>query len=131
MAVIFDTELIVPRTGATGLAVVAAAVHLAGIDARPRQAGHLLDRNGVHVGAQAEGAPAAVADAQHAHHAGDGDAGMDLVASGAQLLGDQCTGGVLLETELRVAVNGIAPGRHLFGIDLGRRYVSGRHLAHQ
>ena len=111
-----------------GMAVVAAAMHLAGHGARPRQPGHLLHRDGVHVGAQADRAPAAVTHAQHAHHAGDGDAGMHLVAPGAQALGDQGAGGMLLEAELGVAVDGMAPGPHALHVRLEPCCID-RHLA--
>ena len=91
-----------------GMAVVAAAVHLARNDAGPRQAGHLLHRDGVHVGA-ARSCARFHRRPQHAHHAGDGDAGMHLVAPGAQPLGDERAGGVLLEAQLGFAMDGMAP----------------------
>ena len=61
-----------------GVAVMAAGVHRAGVDRRPGQAGCLLDRQGVHIGAQADRArPRSGAD--HADHAGLGEPGVHLV----------------------------------------------------
>ena len=58
---------------------------------------------GVHVGAQADGA-AARALAQHADQAGAGDAAMDFDAPFGQQCGDLFGGAVLLEAEFGMGV---------------------------
>ena len=90
-----------------GVAVVAAGVHHAGVAAGIGQAGGLVDRQGVHVGAQAEPA-LAVAAHQPADDAGAAEAALHLVAPGLQLLGHQGRGAVLVEGELGVVVD-VAP----------------------
>ena len=93
-----------------GVPVMAAGVHPAG-PARPmRESVGLLDRQGIHIGAQADRGAAAPAH-DHRHHAGAADAGVDLVeAEGAQLLGHERRGLALLEAELRPLVQ-VAPPR--------------------
>ena len=79
-----------------GVAVMAAGVHLARHGRLVRQAGRLLDRQRVHVGAQADDlAGAALAAADDADHAGAADARHHLVAAEAlQLVGDAAGGAV-------------------------------------
>ena len=90
-----------------GVAVMAAGMHQAGVLAGVRQVGRLLDRQGVHVGAQADGG-LAVAVAQHADHAGLADAAMHLDAPFLQLLGHQVGRAVFLHADFRMGVD-VAP----------------------
>ncbi|MNT08573.1 hypothetical protein D3C72_1433200 [compost metagenome] len=100
------------------VAVVAAGVHLAGHLAGVRQAGGLLNRQRVHVGAQAQ-APRAIAARQRADHAGAGQAAVHLVAPFGQARGHQLAGHVLFVGQLGVGVDLVAQADHL-----------GRDLAH-
>ena len=93
-----------------GVAVMAAAVHLAVMARTVFELVFLLHRQGVHVGAQHDGAVRR-ALAQHADHAGLGDAGMDLDAPAAQRAGHHLGGAVLFVAQLRMGVQ-IAPQRH-------------------
>ena len=87
-----------------GVAVVAAGVHHAVFAAGPGGAGGLGDRQGVHVGAQADGAVRCAA-LELPHHAGATQTGGDLVTPGAQLRRHQGGGATLLERQFRVAVD--------------------------
>ena len=88
--------------------VVAARVHLARRLGCVRNARHLLDRQGVHVGAQPDRGRA-VALAQHADDAGAADADMHLDAERFKFLRDDIRGAMLLEAELRMGVKVAAP----------------------
>ena len=90
-----------------GVPVMAAGMHEARPAAAPGRARGLLDGQRIHVGAQAE-APAAGATHEAAHHAGAADAPLDLVAPGFELVGHERCGAVLLEGQLRLAVD-VAP----------------------
>ena len=72
----------------------------------------LLDRQRVHVGAQADG-PRALARAQHAHHPGAADAAVHLEAERLELVGHDPRGARLLEAELGMGVDVAPPGGHL------------------
>ncbi|MCY1232900.1 hypothetical protein D9M72_454160 [compost metagenome] len=87
--------------------VVAAGVHLAGDGAGVGQAGLLLDRQRIHVGADAE-CLAAVTLAQGADQASRAQAAMHGVAPRRQLLGDQVAGAALLEGEFGMGVDLVA-----------------------
>ena len=80
--------------------------------------------SGVHVAAQADGAPGR-ADLEAADDAGLADAAMDLEAPGGQLLGDDGGGALLLEADLRMGVEVVPPRGHL-GMDVGD-FVEDRH----
>ena len=69
----------------------------------------LVDRQRVHVGAQAD-RPLAGAGAQHPDHAGLADAAVGLDAEGLETVGHQRGGAVLLEGKLRVGVDVTADG---------------------
>ncbi len=86
-----------------GVDVMAASMHLAGHGAGEGLAGHLVDRQRVHVGADREhGARAAAFD--QADDTGAGDAGLVLDAEALELAGDDAGGADLLEGELGVGV---------------------------
>ena len=87
--------------------VMPASVHLAGIDGLVGEVGLLLDRQRVHVGADADRARAGAA-AQGADDARMRDPARDLDAPGGELLSHDVAGAVLLEAELRMGVD-IAP----------------------
>ena len=88
-----------------GVAVMAAGMHLAGHRRFIRQAGFLLDRQGIHVGAQAEHLVAGLPAADDADHAGAADAGNHLVAAEAfELVGDRGRGAVHVVTQLRMGM---------------------------
>ena len=117
-----------------GVAVVAAGVHLAEHLAGPGLAAGFGNRQGVHVGAQADVARAR-AHAQGAHHAGAAQAAVHLPAPAGQALGDQVAGGVFFIRQLGVGVDLLADGHHLGlegtdGVEGGREQggVHGRSL---
>ena len=87
-----------------GVSVVAAGVHDAGVAAGVRQARGFVDRQGVHVGADAD-AFAACAFLELAHHAGAPQSACHVVTPSRQLLGHQVAGAVLLVAHLRVLVD--------------------------
>ena len=95
-----------------GVAVVAAGVHAAGDRAGIRQAGVLLDGQGVHVGAQAQ-AFRAIAQTQLRHQACLADATCDLIAPLLQLVGDQVGGLVFGEGQLGMPMDMAAPAGQL------------------
>ena len=70
-----------------GVPVMAAGMHHAIMGACPGLAGGFLQRQGVHVGAQAQ-APRTVATAQGADDTGRSQAAMDLITPGLQAVGD-------------------------------------------
>ena len=93
--------------------VMAAGMHATGRARRPRRAGGLLDRQGVHVRAQAD-RRTGTAPTYDRDDASAADTGVNLVtADGAQLLGDERSGLVLLETELGPLVQVASPSREL------------------
>jgi hypothetical protein len=69
-----------------------------------RQVGRLQDRQGIHVGAQADRV-LAIAVAQDANDTGLSDAAMHLDAPLFKFLGDEVGGAVLLEPQFRVRVD--------------------------
>ena len=87
-----------------GMPIVAAGVHAALVLAAVGGTGGLMNGQRVHVGTQAEAAPA-TATAQHAHHAGLANAGVHFVAPLFQEAGDQRRGAVFFEAQFRVGVN--------------------------
>ncbi len=89
--------------------VVAAGVHLARRARGIGQLGVLQDRQGIHVGAQADGG-AGAAGVEQRDDAGPGHAGAHLVAMAAQEGGDEVGGGVLFVLEFGVAVQLLADG---------------------
>ncbi|MNI24774.1 hypothetical protein D3C73_784040 [compost metagenome] len=112
-----------------GVRVVAAGVHdvhflalvvAAGLGGE-RQTFRLLDRQGVHVGAQGNHR-AGLAAFEDADHAGVGDAGMHLEAELAQVVGHQLGGAHLLATQFRVLVD-VATPFDQFGLHCGRTAV--------
>lgn len=74
----------------------------AGLGAGVVESGGLLDREGVHIGAQHDRRTDAIA--QHAHHACPADAGGDLESRLPQPFGRLLGSAVLLEGQLRVGV---------------------------
>ena len=94
------------------VAVMAAGMHLAGDRRLVIEAVGLVHVERVHVGAQAD-RPLRRARAQHAHHAGLGQAAMNFQAEGLQLGGDDVGGAHFLEGGLGMAVNVMPPGSHV------------------
>src|SRR3546814_12762094 len=89
-------------------------VHLALVPRAVVEAVELLDMQGVHIGAQADGAAGPVALAvQHPDDAGGGEAAVHLDAELGQLLGHEVGGAQLLESGLGVGVDVAAPALHL------------------
>ncbi|MCY1188403.1 hypothetical protein D9M73_295080 [compost metagenome] len=86
---------------------MAAGMHPAVVAAAVGQAGGLVDRQGVHVGAQTQAA-AAIACAQHADHAGAANTGVHLIAPLAEQACHQGGGAPLLEAEFGVGVDILA-----------------------
>ncbi len=103
-----------------GVAVVAARVHLARDPAGIGQARCLDHGQRIHVGADAQAAPA-VAQLQLPHHAALADAGVHLEAPAFQQGGHQLAGGANLEAELGLGVDLAADADKGLGIDLDRR----------
>ena len=101
-----------------GVAVMAAGVHLAGHRRLVRQSGFLLDRQRVHVGAQADDLVGfALAAVDDADHPGAAEAGHHLVAAeGLELVGDDAGGAQDVVLQFRVGMQIVPP----FG-DLGRK----------
>ena len=93
-----------------GVAVVAAGVHQAGVAAGIGQAGRLVDRQRVHVGAQAQPARTRAA-LELPHHARAAQAASNGVAPALQPLGHQVTGAKLLKTDFWVLVDVAAQRR--------------------
>ena len=101
-----------------GVAVVAAGVHLAGHRRFVRQAGLLLERQRIHVGAQphhlAAGLAPGLAAADDADDAGAADTRHHLVAAEAfELVGNGSRRAVHVILQLRVHVHVAAPGGDL------------------
>ena len=86
------------------MAIVAAAMETAGHAAGPGQVGLLVDRQRIHVGAQAQRA-AAAARAQHPDHAGAADAFVHLDPGRAQGFGDAGGGAVFGKAEFGMGVD--------------------------
>src|SRR5206468_2895459 len=99
-----------------GVAVMPAGMHHAGSLAGVRQTGDFGDREGVHIGTDADGA-AARALPQRADYAGAADAGRDLVAPAGQEFGDQRAGLELLIGQLRLRVEPVPERNKLGDID--------------
>ena len=95
-----------------GVPVVTAGVHDAHVATGIRQAGGLVNRQGVHVGANTYGAVAR-AFFDLTDQTGAAQTACHLVAPGAQLLGHQVAGAVLLVAHLGVLVN-VAAHRNEF-----------------
>jgi hypothetical protein len=105
-----------------GVTIVAARMHASGVAGAMLEGVGLLDRQRVHVGAQADRA-GRTAVAQHADHPGAADAAMHLDAEGLEALRDQPGRAALGEAELRMGVDVAAPGGELgvVGFDQGRQ----------
>ena len=97
-----------------GVAVMAAGMHHALGGGTIRNVVQLLDRQGVHVGAQADGAVAG-AVAQHADHAGHAHAAMHLDPPGFELPGDDLGGAVFRHAKFGMGVE-ILPDGGEFGL---------------
>ena len=98
------------------MAVMAAGMHLAGHRRTVISAGDLVNRQGIHIGAQADGGtrPLPVDDG---NDAGDRNAFVDLVhAELAQSVSDEGGGGMAIEGQLGVLVQMAPPGRHVGGV---------------
>ena len=93
--------------------VVPAGVHLSRQLRRERQPGLLVDRQRVHVGADADGL-AGLRAFDHGDHAGLADAAAELDAQLPEEGGHRLRGLMLLERELGVLVQ-LAPQRHQLG----------------
>ena len=121
-----------------GVRVVAAGVHHAGDGGRVREAGVLLQRQGVEVGAQRD---AAIAVADVADEAGAAGERAGFETGRHQLAGHERRGAVLGAAELGVRVQGatpgddvvtvrgqprVEPGRSTTGAEVGHRGTPGR-----
>ena len=112
-----------------GVPVVAASVHDAGVATGIGQAGGFVNRQGVHIGANADRL-AAVAAFQLAHQTGAAQTALDLVAPSGQLLGHQITGAVFLVAHLGVLVDVTPHGDEFIGIGLqGLEFVVQKSVA--
>ena len=98
-----------------GVPVVAAGMHDAHVAAGIGQTGGFVDGQRVHVGTDAD-ALAARAFFDLPHQARAAEAARDLIAPGAQLLGHQVAGPVLLVAHLRVLVDVAAHRDELVGL---------------
>ena len=109
-----------------GMAVVAAGVHAAGNGRAIGQVGRLLDRQRVHVGAQADRASAcALAALDDADDSAATDAGANFVAAEfAQPLGDEGRGLIEVVEKLGMGVEMAAPALRV-GNELGDGGVYG------
>ena len=94
---------------------MAAGVHLSGVLAGMGEGVELLHGQGVHVGAQTNGARA-IAAFDDAHHACGAHAPVDGNSPGRELLGHHIGGALLLETQLRVGVDVSAHGGQAVGL---------------
>ena len=92
-----------------GMPVMTAGVHLAGVPGAMRKLVVFLQRQGVHVGAQADGTPTA-ALAQDADDPGFGQATMDFEAIGGKLTRHDVGCPCLLEGQFGVGVDITAQG---------------------
>ncbi len=103
-----------------GVAVMAAGVHFAGARRFVRQPGFLLDRQRVHVGAQADHfVGLALAAVDDADHPGAAEAGHHLVAAeGFELLGDGRRRALHVIEQLRMGMQIVPPGGD-FGREVG------------
>ncbi|MNT55809.1 hypothetical protein D3C72_1930750 [compost metagenome] len=95
------------------MAIVAAGMHAAGIDARVRQRRALMDRQRVHVGADADAARA-LATLQRPDHAGPAHATRDREAPRFQQAGNQAGSADLVKSKFGILVD-VAPDRLEFG----------------
>lgn len=85
------------------MGIMAAGVHFSGIFGAVVAGGHFLHLQAVHIRPNQQRF-AGAAGIQCSHHAGDGDAGLHLHAAGAEVIGDDAGGPVLVIADLRVAV---------------------------
>ena len=90
----------------SGVRIVAAGVHHAGVLRFIRRVRFLQDGQGVHVGADGDGRPAA--GAHLAHHAGAPDAGFDVNAQLGERVGYKCGRSEFLEPKFGMGVD-VAP----------------------
>ena len=95
--------------------VMPAGVHLAGMDGGVGAARPLLERERVHIGAQADRALAGKAAADRRDDAGAADALRHLDAPFAKLAADERGGAVLLHSELGMGMD-VAPDLREFGM---------------
>ena len=86
------------------MAVVAAGVHPAVVRRMVRKGIQFLQGQGVHVGAQADRAPAAAAG-KLGHHTGAGYPAMDLEAESLEIIGDLLRGSLLVEGQFRMGMD--------------------------
>ena len=98
------------------MAVVAAGVHAARVAGAMGKGVGLRDRQGIHVGPQADAAvrtpgPAG-ARPQHPYHASAGQAGVHLTAEAGEPLCHQGGGAVFCEGRFGMGVQVPTPGRH-------------------
>ena len=111
-----------------GVAVMAAGMHLAGIGRGMRHAGQLLQRQAVHVGAQADGALARPLAADHPADAGSADALGHFDAPLPHVLRHERRGAMLFQPEFRMGVDVAANRRERRmvpiqpGVELRRRH---------
>ena len=98
-----------------GVAVVAAGMHLAGNGRGVGRAGLFVDRQGIHVGAQPDGALARTPPDDGTHHARSADPLCDRDAPFAQLVRDQGGGAGFLQAEFGVGVD-VAPDGGELGV---------------
>ena len=95
-----------------GVPIVATGVHLAKHFAGPGFARSFINRQRIHVGAQAN-APVAGARPQGAHHAGAAQPTVYFPAPALQALGHQIAGGVFLVGQFGIGVNFMPNSHHL------------------
>ena len=107
-----------------GVPIVAAGMHLAVVARAVRHLVRLKQGKRVHVGAQADRARR-VARAQRADDAGSGEAAVDLDSERFELGGHDAGGPRLLEGELGMGVDILAPRRHF--VTLGGYAIADRH----
>jgi len=91
------------------VAVVAAGVHLARHPGAVLPSLDFLNRQGIHVGPQQNGGAGGLRSTQHTDDPRAADLGAHLESQLPEALRDERGGAVLLEAELRVAVEGAAP----------------------
>ena len=112
-----------------GVAVVAAGVHAARVAGAMGKGVGLGDRQGIHVGPQAD-AGLAGAGPQHPDHAGAGQAGVHLTAEAGEPFGHQGGGAVFCEGRFGMGVQVPPPGGHGWGqvLQTGDQRHGGRRL---
>ena len=116
------------------MTVVAAGVHAAGVAGAMGKGVGLGDRQGIHVGPQADAAARtpgiAGAGPQHPDHAGAGQAGVHLTAEAGEPFGHQGGGAVFCEGRFGMGVQVPSPGGHGWGqvLQTGDQRHGGRRL---